>query len=37
MPKNTHWDHNLSVTADGEGLIGHAGPCCCASSPTSAG
>ena len=25
MPKDTRWDHNLSVTADGEGLIGHAG------------
>ncbi len=25
MPKNTPWDRNLSVTPDGEGLIGHAG------------
>jgi Transposase DDE domain group 1 len=25
MPKDTRWDQNLSVTADGEGLIGHAG------------
>ncbi len=25
MPKDTRWDHNLSVTADGAGLIGHAG------------
>ncbi len=25
MPKDTRWDRNLSVTADGEGLIGHAG------------
>jgi DDE family transposase len=25
MPKDTPWDKNLSVTSDGEGLIGHAG------------
>jgi hypothetical protein len=25
MPKDMRWDQNLSVTADGEGLIGHAG------------
>src|SRR5216683_1271528 len=25
MPKDTRWDRNLSVAADGEGLIGHAG------------
>jgi hypothetical protein len=25
MPKDTRWDQNLSVTADGEGLVGHAG------------
>ena len=25
MAKNTRWDRNLSVAADGEGLIGHAG------------
>jgi len=25
MPKNTRWDWNLSVAADAEGLIGHAG------------
>ncbi|MGH3407334.1 MAG: IS1380 family transposase [Streptosporangiaceae bacterium] len=25
MPKDTCWDRNLSVTSDGEGLIGHAG------------
>jgi len=25
MPKDTRWDRNLSVTADGEGLTGHAG------------
>ena len=25
MPKDTRWDRNLSVTCDGEGLIGHAG------------
>ena len=25
MPKDTRWDRNLSVTAEGEGLIGHAG------------
>ena len=25
MPKDTPWDKNLSVTCDGEGLIGHAG------------
>ncbi|MGH3233774.1 MAG: IS1380 family transposase, partial [Streptosporangiaceae bacterium] len=25
MPKNTRWDQNLTVTSDGEGLIGHAG------------
>ncbi len=25
MPKDTPWDRHLSVTSDGEGLIGHAG------------
>jgi hypothetical protein len=25
MAKNTRWDRNLSVAADAEGLIGHAG------------
>src|SRR5271165_4729083 len=25
MPKDTRWDRNLSVAADGDGLIGHAG------------
>lgn len=25
MPKDTPWDSNLSVTCDGEGLVGHAG------------
>ena len=25
MPKNTRWDRNLSVAADADGLIGHAG------------
>ena len=25
MAKNTRWDRNLSVAADAEGLVGHAG------------
>jgi Transposase DDE domain group 1 len=25
MPEDTRWDRNLSVAADGEGLVGHAG------------
>jgi hypothetical protein len=25
VPKDTRWDQNLSVTADGESLVGHAG------------
>ena len=35
MAKDTRWDRSLSVSPDAEGLMGHAGRCCCASSPNS--
>ena len=34
---DTRWDHGLTVTGEGQGLVGHAGQYCCASWPTRRG
>ena len=35
--QETQWDHGLTVTGEGQGLVGHAGRCCSGSWPTRPG